>query len=385
MRKKTVAVLVLLLLCLWATAAAEPERETDELMESYSAFYGAAFEEAIGENELLPETGISGFLQDLMQGKAKFSPAEIGRSILSMLFGEVMENMRMLALLLALSLLCGMLRELKDDFGKTGVGMTAYQVCDILIVAVASAAFYQAAKGISEASGGLATFLNFLIPVSVTALIAGGAVLSAGVLEPMLLTVSQITVTVIQALLIPLTMIGAALGVVNRISEKPRITGLVKLFRGTVKWGLGIMLTVFVGAVAMQSVIAGGADGMSTRLTKYATANLIPVVGGVLSETVGTVLRCSVVIKNAVGICGIVCLIAITLMPLLKAGAILIIFRLCAGIAENFAEAGTVACIRELGDGVAVLMGILATVTVAFILILTVIMHAGNTAVWMGG
>ena len=179
-------------------------------------------------------------------------------------------------------------------------------------------------------------------------------------------------------------MISAALSIVNGMSDKFKTDRLVKLIGSTVKWGLSLTLTIFVSLAGLKSIAAAGVDGLTLKLGKFAASNLIPMVGGILSESVETVMSCSVVIKNSVGVLGVICVVLIAIHPLLKIGAVLILFRICAAICEIITEPKIVVCISRLADSVAVLLSILTAVTVMFVMVLTIMINAGSSAVYLG-
>ena len=145
------------------------------------------------------------------------------------------------------------------------------------------------------------------------------------------------------------------------------------------------MLTILVSLAGLKSIASAGAGGLTIKLSKFATSNLVPMIGGILAESVETVMNCSVVIKNSVGILGIICLVLIALRPVLKLGAILILFRLTAAVAEPVSEPKLINCISRLADSVAVLFSIVIAVTVMFIIVITILINAGNSAVMFGG
>lgn len=222
------------------------------------------------------------------------------------------------------------------------------------------------------------------MPIVITTLLTSGAIVSASVFEPALITIVEIAVMVIQTLFIPLVMISTAMNIVNNLSDQFKTQRMVKFMNQCVKWGLSIMLTVFVSVAGIQSIASAGADGLTVKLTKFAASNLIPVVGGILSESVETVMNCSVLIKNSVGVLGIICLAVIAVTPLLKIAAVLIIFRLTAAIAEPVSEPKIITCISELANSISVLFSMLAASTVMFIIVLTIVINAGNTAIMLG-
>ena len=95
-------------------------------------------------------------------------------------------------------------------------------------------------------------------------------------------------------------------------------------------------------------------------------------------------MNCRVVIKNSVGVVGIIAVVLTALMPILKICAILIIFRLSAAVAEPVSDAKIITCISRLADSISVLFSMLAAVTVMFVIILTVVVNAGSSVLMLG-
>ena len=215
-------------------------------------------------------------------------------------------------------------------------------------------------------------------------LTASGAITSAAVFQPMLLGIIEISFAAIEKVFMPILMLSTSLNIVNCISDKIRADKMVQFLGKAIKWGLSVLLTIFVGAAGIQSLAAGCADGLSVKLTKYAASNLIPVVGGILSETVETVMNCSVIIKNAVGITGIIIMVAAMAFPIIKISACIIVFRLTAAVIQPISTEKIVKCISGIADSTGLLFAIVASVTVMFIIILTIMLNAGSSAVMLG-
>jgi len=221
--------------------------------------------------------------------------------------------------------------------------------------------------------------------VMITLLMTSGAIISATALEPTLLSIVEIGVWVIENIFVPLVMISTALNIVNGISDKFKTEKMVKFMNNTVRWGLTVMMTIFVSLAGLKSIASSGADGLTIKLSKFVTANLVPMVGGILAESVETVMNCSVVIKNSVGIFGIICLGLIAIRPALKLGAMLLLFRITAAIAEPVSDEKVVGCLSKIGDSVSVLFSMIVAVVVMFVMVVTIVLNAGNTAIILGG
>ncbi len=391
MKKIFITCLVLVLSSLSCYAESTTEDRTKELLGQYTEVYGDFFSDGIEKlelkdsfRELVPEFRIKDVFRQLTEGRLEFSLPTLFRILVKFLLGEVYGSMKLLAMVLAASVLCSYLMGLKDGFGEQGVTRAAYYACYLIIAGIAATAFYHTAECVVGGVSNMARFMEMVVPVVITTLVTSGAMISASVFEPVLLSIVGISVKIIQTGFVPITMVATAMNIANGISDRFKIQRLIKFMNQCVKWGLSVMLTVFVATSGLQSITSAGVDGISVKLTKFAAANLIPVVGGILAESVETVMNCSLVIKNSVGVLGILCLVIIGAVPLLKVGATLIIFRLTAAVAEPVSEPKIIVCLSELANSVSVLFSMLAAVTVMFVIVLTIVINAGNTAVMLG-
>ena len=362
--------------------------DTQPLLDEYSDLYGGIFDEKLDASGvfdgIVPEFSAKDILKQLNSGDISLAPSEVLQYILRLLLGEVYDGAKLMALVLAMSVLSSYLSGLKSGFGGAAVADCAFYACFTVISGIASAAFYEAALCASQAIENVAVFMRFIVPVLVTTLLTSGAAISAQTLEPTLLAIVEVAVWVIETVFIPGVMISTALNIVNGMSDKFKTDRMVKLLNSAVKWGLSVMLTVFVSLAGLKSIASAGADGLAVKLSKFAASNLIPMIGGILAESVETVLNCSVVIKNSVGILGIICLILIALRPVLKLGALLIIFRITAAVAEPVSEPKLITCISRLGDSISVLFSMIAAVTVMFVIVMTIMINAGSSAAVLG-
>lgn len=372
--------LIAILLCVrvYAEDAAEM---TDELIDEYSGIYAGYLAEGSGE---LIDSALSpycdGFSLDELIARA--ASGEIPLSVKGVLgelgmclFGEVLGVLKSMALVAALVVLSAFLSSLGVSFGKESVNHIAYYTCFIAVISIASGVFYDVMNTAGCAIENLALFMRCIVPVMITSLVTSGAIVSAAALEPFMLGITEISLTLIEYVFEPLVMIGTALGIVNSLSKDLKTTGVISLINKSVKYGLSVLLTVFVAFAGLKSIAASGADGLTVKLTKFASSNLIPVVGGILSEAVETVMNCSAVIKNALGVIGVILVFFIAVMPIIKITASLIVFRLTAAVCELIGGKGAFEGINVMADGISAVFSMLAAVTVMFIMIISVMIN----------
>ncbi len=381
--------MVFFALCLCTVVYAQDE-ETSKIINEYIKIYGEELTDGINTVEqkdmelLIPDFSVEELLTKTAKGEPTFSVWGIISRLLSLLLEEIRRTAKLLAILPALAVLSSYITGMHDNFQMKGATNAAFFVVYVVMSGVSATAFIETVRCGQNIVENVAVFMRVLIPVSLAGLATSGAVISATSFEIVLMAVIEITELAVEKLFIPLVMMAAALNVVNNVSQSLNAEKIVQLINKLAKWGLGIMLTLFVGITGLQGIASGSADGLTVKVTKFAASNLIPMVGGILAETVETVMNCSVVIKNAVGVVGIITVIAIAVIPILKVAACLIVFRICAAIIQPISDARCTKCITELGDSVSAVLGMAAAVVVMFVIILTIVINIGNAAVMFG-
>lgn len=382
--------LVLMVLCLFLSVYAEETTDPSKLIDDYIRIYGEEINGSLNSLEkkdiqaVMPDFNIEQLLTKVAKGENIFSIGGILSRLIELLLGEIRKTIRLLVFIPVIAVLNSYIAGMHISFNMKGATGAAFFASYAVMAGIVAAAFIETVRCGQSAVENIAVFMRGLIPVSLASLAASGAVVSATVFEIILMSVIEITELTIEKVFIPLVMMTAALNIANNISQGLNAEKLVQFLNKVVKWGTGIMMTLFVGITGLQGIVSGSADGLTVKLTKFATSNLIPMVGGILAETVETVMNCSVVIKNAVGIIGIITVIVLAVLPLVKVTACLIMFRVCAALIQPISDERCTKCVSELGDSISAVLGMTVAVVVMFVIILTIIINIGNSAVLLG-
>ena len=375
-----VLILSMLMICMGASAE-EDAADSGELINSYSGIFEKQLERGAGGlifDAVSPYTdgfSIREFIGRIAAGEIPLDIRDIAGEAVYALLGKTIAAAKNMAGVLAAAILGAFLTGSVSEFEKSGAFKAATDVCFIAVASMASAVFYDCLQSASAAIENLAVFMRCIVPVMITALLSAGAIVSAGALEPALLAIIEIAASLIKSLFMPLVMIGTGLGIVNSMSDGLKIKRLTEFVNGFIKYGLSVLLTIFVAFAGLQSVAASGADALTLKLTKFASSNLIPVVGGVLSDSVETVMRCSAVIKNAVGVLGIIVIVFIVIMPIIDIVSVLIVFRITAALCEPISSKNITECVSCMANGIATAFSMLVAISVMFIIMITVMIN----------
>ena len=98
-----------------------------------------------------------------------------------------------------------------------------------------------------------------------------------------------------------------------------------------------------------------------------------------MGDTVDAVLGCGIILKNAIGIIGVITIIGICLLPIIKLSTFSIMYSVTSGIIEPIADEKIVKLLDEIGDIFKLLLGIVCSVSVLLIIGVTLVIKISNS------
>ena len=167
--------------------------------------------------------------------------------------------------------------------------------------------------------------------------------------------------------------------VISKISDKAQVDKLSKFLKSGITWFLGIVLTVFVGVVSLEGTLSSSVDGITAKTTKSIVSSAIPVVGKILGDAVDTVLGCGVVLKNAIGLVGVIIVVGICIMPIIKLSILTISYKLLATLSQPIADKNIMSLLDQIGDIFKIFLGILCAFFFMLIIGTTLVLKMSNS------
>ena len=120
--------------------------------------------------------------------------------------------------------------------------------------------------------------------------------------------------------------------------------------------------------MSITGVINGSVDAAAIKATKLTISGAVPVVGSVISDASETILVSAGIMRNAVGVYGLIVTIAICLGPFLKIGIHYLLLKLTAVICSIFANKSAGKLLDEMTGA----MGLVLAMTGAVCLLLLI-------------
>ena len=89
--------------------------------------------------------------------------------------------------------------------------------------------------------------------------------------------------------------------------------------------------------ITMQGISVSVTDGISAKVAKFAVANSVPIVGGLIRDGIDIVAAGSIIVKNAVGVAGLTGIFYVILSPVLHMIVFSLLLKFAAAITDIFA------------------------------------------------
>ncbi|WP_419393701.1 stage III sporulation protein AE [Cytobacillus praedii] len=325
----------------------------------------------------LPESQ-KGSLYDFLKGEKSFSFQEWVSGFIKFLFHEFIVNGKLLGSLILLTVFSMFLQSLQNSFEKSTVSKAAYAIVFMVLIIIALNSFHVAISYTQEAIDTMISFIMALIPLLLALIASSGGIVSAAFFHPVILFLMNMSGLFIQYVVLPLLFLSALLSIVSTLSENYKVTQLANLLKN---WSIGLLgtfLTVFLGVISVQGASAAVTDGITLRTAKFITGNFIPVIGRMFTDATDTVISASVLLKNTVGIAGVVILIIIAAFPAIKILMIAFIYKFAAAILQPLGGGPIITCLDIISKSIIYVFAALAIVSLMFFLSITVIIAAGN-------
>ena len=312
-----------------------------------------------------------------------FTPETWMKALSQMFFGEIASQLHLLGKLLFLAVLCVMMRQLQNSFRSSEIAVLSYSVCFIFLLVIGMKAFASAVMLTKQTVDVMIGFMEALLPLMLFLLTAVGAVTSAALFTPLMLFAVNALGILMKTVILPLFLLTAVLDSLNYFSRTYRLGQLASLIRqcGMILFGFGMML--FTGLLAVQGVSGGIADGLGLRTAKFAVGNFIPIVGKMFADSVDVIFGASLILKNAIGIFGMMTVGAVCLVPLIKLLVLAFLMKAGGALIQPMGEERLASCLAQLGTHILLLFAVVLSVVFLFFLTITIIVGVGGMSVMM--
>lgn len=230
-----------------------------------------------------------------------------------------------------------------------------------------------AANAINEMN----SFVNILLPTLVSAGTAMGMPSAFLVRQTATVFFSSLLGNLMSGLLLPMLYAYLALITANAAMPRDMLAKLASLIKWLLCGILSLVLMAFIAYISVSGVIAGSADAVAVKGAKTAISGAVPVVGGIISDAAETILVGAGVVKNTLGVFGLIAVLGIVLTPFLQLGARLLVFKLAAALSATVSDERLAKYIDQLSGVFSLALAMTAASTLLVVISIVSCIQAG--------
>ncbi|UOQ93705.1 stage III sporulation protein AE [Halobacillus shinanisalinarum] len=360
-------------------SASAPQDAVPSLMEHVST---EELEESLQQlnqqyGDYLPDISIDDF-RSLVEEKGASNPKGWVAGILSFLFHELLVNGKLLASLLFLTLFSTLLQAMQSSFENTVVSRIAYMVIYLVLIALALESFGLVIDYTIGAINQMSSFMIGLLPLLLGIMASFSHLMSFSFFHPIIVVLVQSSGLLVKFLLVPLFSSSALLLIVGTLNDTYKVDQLAELLRKTGMAIMGAYLTIFLGVISVQGTVTAVQDGVTMKTARFVTGNFVPVVGRLFTDATDTILGASLVLKNTLGLAGVIILLGIAVFPALKVFAIALIYKLAAALLQPLGDGPVITAMAIVSRHIMYIFAALLMVSMMFFLVIVIMVAASN-------
>lgn len=263
---------------------------------------------------------------------------------------------------------------------KSDITKIAHLACFIVIATITIATFVDTAKMLTKVVHTQTTLMQVISPFLLAVLIATGKITTTGIIQPLLLFLASFVGGVITYFVIPLLSISVAFNVICSISENIKLEKMSKIFSSVSLWTVGVVLTVFLGVLSLETSLSTSVDSLGVKTTQAAVSNFVPVVGKFFSDSFEVVVGATKIIGKTGGVIGIIGIIVVAIVPIFKLASIMGIYMLLAALVEPISnDELTSKYLSSIANTYKTILGVLIGITILFVISTGIILNLVST------
>lgn len=317
-------------------------------------------------------------VQLVLSGEYADSSAGFMGSVLSIFWEGLRGFLPIVASIISVAILGGMVANLKPLSNGKSIGNIVHFVTYGIVIVLLGSTLVQMIESTSAVLMGVKGVFDDIFPILLTLLTAVGGSVSVGIYQPAIALISNVIISFITYVLLPLFIFSIVFSIVGNLSDSVKLDRFVAFLQSTFKWTIGLCFTLFLGFVSIQGIMAGAVDGLSIRTAKYAIKSYVPIVGGYVSDGMSIILASSVLIKNAVGGVGLFLLLASVISPLLNLVLFMLALKFMAGIIQPIGDSKIAAFISDMAKNLTLLVALIVAVAFMYLVLTGLIMCSAN-------
>ena len=311
-------------------------------------------------------------LGGLISGDLEFSFELIKQLIVDQFTYEIRNSRSGMIHILLLVIVAAIFTNFSSVFKSTQVAEISFFMLYMFLITICLNNFRILVEAASLNLERLLEFMKLLGPVYFFAVaLATGSSTSVMFYQFILLLIFFVEMLILN-FLIPITQIYLMIRILSELSPEIRLSKFAELIETIASWTLKSMLAAVVGLNIIQGLLLPAIDAVKRSLVTKGTG-AIPIIGDAMSGTAEVILGTAVLIRNGIGVVGMIVCLVICLTPLVQMAVTALLYQVIAALIQPISDKRMVECVCSIADGSKLLLRIVFTTGVLFLLTIAVV------------
>lgn len=347
----------------------EKEKTEQKLLEDMEL---DAMQEAV--NELLGKDtfGLEDALEKILRGEKLFSREYFLALLKEYGFGQIAQERSAMIHMVLLIFMAALFSNFSHVFCNGQIGEISFFLVYMLLLASVVSAFGSLGNYVKEILENFILFLKALMPSYFLAMTAASGSAGAMVFYEVALMLIYMVQIVFFRWVLPGIHGMVLMELVNALHSEDFLSKMAELLRTVIEWTLKTCVAVVIGMQLIQNMISPAVDSLKRDLIGKA-AGAIPGIGNAVSGVTEVAIGTAVLIRNGIGVLGILVLLLIGIPPVLRLGISALLYKLLAAVMQPVSDKRMIGALTTAGDGCCLLLKVLLTVELLFFLTIAIL------------
>ncbi len=287
-------------------------------------------------------------------------------------------GLRCVVTIVAVSMLCSSIGAMSLPQDNPAVKTSLALVGAIAVTGAASGSITSVIGMGRELISSIDVFSKSLLPTLAAAEAATGAPSAAIAKTGVAVLFSDVLITLINYVFTPLIYVNIFAATANAAARNESLRQISDLSVKVVSSSLKFILGAFVSYITVSGLVSGGVDKAGLKTAQFAIGGAVPVVGGIISDAAETVIAGASLIKNTIGVFGMLVVLAACVTPFATLAINYFLFKFASVCASPVIVGSLAELTDRLGKSFGLVLAMSAScVTVIFISIVAAMRGVG--------
>ncbi len=327
------------------------------------------------------EGGITQLFKDILSGEYNGGFADTFNLIINMLGVSLKGFLPLLVTLIAIAVVFSIVSGLTSGFMSNSTTEIIHFVCySAMIVILMTEVTFLITSSVKTIKN-MSAFMEVIFPIMLTLVTALGGIATTATYSPMMTVLSVGVAKIISNIVLPCFIATMALSIVGFISKDIKLNKLTKFFKSAGEIIIGVVFGLFTTFVTTNGISGAITDNISIKSAKFAIASYVPILGGYLSEGLDLAVASVMLVKNAIGVGGVIFMLSIVLAPVVKILIFSLGLKLVAGIIEPIGNKRMSEIIYVISKNLTLLVVAILGMAFMFFIMIILIMLTCNAGI----